>query len=120
MAAAQVVSQDPVVPQPHAVAHPLCPLSASEITAAAALVASQWPADVDLRYKVVTLDEPKKAELLPYLEAEHSGSALPSIDRRVFVAYYIRNTARWPVSRVLALPLTTPRCRTASMRPPST
>lgn len=91
-AAAQEVAQDPVVPQQHTVAHPFCPLSADEIRAASALVHSIWPSNADLRFKTVTLDEPAKNEFLPYLDAEHSGAALPTIDRKAFVAYYIRNT----------------------------
>ena len=91
-AAAQETVQEHVVPQKHAVAHPLCPLSGDEISAASALIQSLWPSNADLRFKVVTLDEPAKKQLLPYIEAEHSGAALPSIDRKVFVAYYLRNT----------------------------
>lgn len=97
-AAAQTVSQSPVVPKSHTVAHPFCPLSADEIRAASALVRSIWPTSADLRFKTVTLDEPAKKEFLPYLDAEHSGAPLPHIERRAFVAYYIRNT-------VLMLPL---------------
>jgi primary-amine oxidase len=91
-AAAQEFAQTPDVPQRHSVAHPLCPLSGDEISAASTLIQSIWPSNADLRFKVVTLDEPAKKQLLPYLEAEHSGSSLPSIDRKVFTAYYIRNT----------------------------
>lgn len=93
-AAAQTVSESPVVPKTHAVAHPFCPLSADEIRAASALVKSIWPSNADLRFKVVTLDEPAKKTFLPYLDAEHSGAQLPKIDRKAFVAYYIRNTVR--------------------------
>lgn len=76
------------------VAHPLCPLTATEITTTADLVRSAWPANTDLRFKVLTLDEPPKKDLLPYLEAEHSGASLPHIDRKAFISYYIRNTVR--------------------------
>lgn len=48
--------------------------------------------NVDLRFKVVTLEEPAKKSLIPYLEAEHGGKPVPRIDRRAFVAYYLRNT----------------------------
>jgi primary-amine oxidase len=94
MAAAQTQdygSQAPAAPQ-SSVAHPLCPLTAAEISTTAELTRSVWPANVDLRFKVITLDEPAKKSMVPYLEAEHSGSALPQIPRKAFVSYYIRNT----------------------------
>ena len=76
----------------HSVAHPLCPLSGSEILTTSELIRTVWPANTDLRFKVITLEEPSKHELAPYIEAEHSGAHLPHIERRVFVTYYIRNT----------------------------
>jgi Copper amine oxidase, N2 domain len=72
--------------------HPLSPLSSSEISFTAELIRAQWPPKVDLRFKIVTLEEPAKKSLVPYLEAEHSGKSLPRIERRAFVAYYLRNT----------------------------
>jgi primary-amine oxidase len=72
--------------------HPLAPLSESELKAAASIIKASWPAHTDLHFKVVTLEEPPKAEVLPYLDAEHSGKPLPSISRKAFVNYYIRNT----------------------------
>ena len=79
-------------PAKHFVAHPLCPLTASEVERTADLIKSLWPAKIDLRFKVITLDEPSKKSFIPYLDAEHNGAALPFIPRKVFVAYYIRNT----------------------------
>jgi primary-amine oxidase len=80
------------------VAHPLCPLTASEITRTAEIMRSVWPSNIDLRFKVITLQEPPKKEMVPFLEAEHSGRALPSLARKAFVSYYLRNT----VSEMLA------------------
>jgi Cu2+-containing amine oxidase len=76
----------------HVVAHPLCPLTASEITITADLIRSAWPAHVDLHFKTITLEEPAKKQLAPFIDAEHNGGELAAIDRRAFVAYYIRNT----------------------------
>jgi len=73
-------------------AHPLAPLSASELQRAAAIVKASWPAHTDLHFKVVTLQEPPKAEVLPYLEAEHNGQPVPTISRKAFINYYVRNT----------------------------
>jgi primary-amine oxidase len=72
--------------------HPLAPLSASELQNAATIIKASWPAHTDLYFKVVTLQEPPKAEVLKYLEAEHSGKSLPSVSRKAFINYYIRNT----------------------------
>ena len=72
--------------------HPLSALSASELRNAAAIIKASWLAHTDLHFKVVTLQEPPKAEVLKYLEAEHSGKPVPSISRKAFVNYYIRNT----------------------------
>lgn len=72
--------------------HPLAPLSAAEITSAAAIIKASWPAHTDLHFKVVTLEEPPKTEIIQYLEAEHSGASRPSISRKAFLNYYIRNT----------------------------
>lgn len=72
--------------------HPLGPLSGDEIVQASTLVKGAWPEVVDLHFRVITLREPAKAELVPYLTAERAGEPTPSIDRRAFVVYYFRGT----------------------------
>ena len=101
-AQAQDFSSEPSVAKYH-IAHPLCPLTASEISTTAHLVRSVWPANIDLRFKVITLDEPAKKSMIPYLEAEHSGASLPEIPRKAFVSYYIRNTVSRDVLKLLLL-----------------
>ena len=85
-------------PAPSAVqqlpSHPLCPLTAAEIRTAAEAVKAMYSGRPDIHFKILTLDEPEKALLVPFLDAEHAGRQLPQIDRKVFVAYYIRNTVR--------------------------
>lgn len=76
--------------------HPIGPLTASEITRSASLLKASWPANTEFQFKTVTLLEPPKAELLPYLQAERSGGAPAKIDRKSFVLYYIRNTVSVP------------------------
>ncbi|KAF2268535.1 hypothetical protein CC78DRAFT_529976 [Lojkania enalia] len=76
-------------------AHPLAPLSASELTTAASVIKASWPAHTDLHFKVVTLEEPPKTEVLAYLDAEHNKQPLPTISRKAFVNYYIRNTNKF-------------------------
>lgn len=75
--------------------HPLAPLSASELQHAGAIIRASWPAHTDLHFKVVTLQEPPKTEVLKYLEAEHAGGSLPTINRKAFINYYIRNTNKF-------------------------
>jgi primary-amine oxidase len=72
--------------------HPLGPLTASEITESARLIKALWPENVDVQFKSITLREPNKTDLLPFLAAEHSGQATPTVARRSFVIYYLRNT----------------------------
>ena len=72
--------------------HPLSPLTASEITTSAELIKGLYPSQTKVQFKAITLEEPEKAQLVPYLDAEHSGRPLPRIPRKAFVNYYIRNT----------------------------
>ena len=72
--------------------HPLGPLTAFEITESARLIKSLWPTGTDIQFKSITLDEPNKADLVPFLAAEHAGRQPDAIERRSFVLYYIRNT----------------------------
>ncbi|KAH8895903.1 hypothetical protein GQ53DRAFT_743858 [Thozetella sp. PMI_491] len=73
-------------------AHPLGPLSAQEITRGAELIHGSWPAGTEFQFKAITLLEPAKAELIPYLAAERGGQLPTDIDRRAFVVYYLRGT----------------------------
>ncbi|KAF1835021.1 hypothetical protein BDW02DRAFT_309796 [Decorospora gaudefroyi] len=59
-------------------AHPLAPLSASELQNAAAIIKASWPPQTNLHFK-----------------AEHSGKALPAVSRKAFINYYIRNTSKF-------------------------
>ncbi|GKU15181.1 unnamed protein product, partial [Fusarium langsethiae] len=68
------------------VPHPLCPLTGDEIQSTARLIESVWPGSVSLSFKVITLSEPPKEKLAPYLQALDNGQAPSSLERRVFVA----------------------------------
>jgi primary-amine oxidase len=72
--------------------HPLGQLTADEIKESARLVKALWPSNTNIQFKGITLQEPKKSELVPFLAAEHAGESTPTIERRSFVLYYIRNT----------------------------
>ncbi|QIW96541.1 hypothetical protein AMS68_002059 [Peltaster fructicola] len=75
--------------------HPFAPVSRDEIKNTAHLIRSQWPADTKIHFKQLTLSEPAKVEAVPYVEAEVNNQDLPSIDRKVFVTYYICNTDKY-------------------------
>ncbi|KAI7537519.1 putative copper amine oxidase [Hortaea werneckii] len=103
--AAELSSSLPLRTSKQADLHPLAPLTADEIRAAASIIQSQWPTGSDLHYKTITLEEPAKAETVPFLEAEHSGKQLTNINRRALVSYYLRRTVgivQWSSPRDLA------------------
>ncbi len=79
--------------------HPLSPLTASEITRSAELIKGLHPSTANLQFKVITLEEPEKAQLVPYLDAEHYGNKLAVLHRKALVCYYIRNTVSRPANR---------------------
>lgn len=91
--------------QPTVANHPLSPLTAFEIATSSQLIHRLYPPRTDLHFKAVTLQEPAKAQIVPYLEAEHARAKKPSIERRSFVCYYIRNTVsrKVPTSSVVLL-----------------
>lgn len=72
--------------------HPLGPLTPDEITESARLIKGLWPSNTSIQFKSITLQEPDKAKLVPFLAAEHAGRPTPTIERQSFVLYYIRNT----------------------------
>jgi primary-amine oxidase len=75
-----------------ALQHPLGPLTAAEISESSRLIKGIWPSNTNIQFKSITLQEPNKADLIPFLAAEHAGKSTPTIERRSFVVYYIRNT----------------------------
>lgn len=99
--------------------HPLAPISAEEVQNAVALVKAQWPTNTDLHFKAITLEEPAKAEVVPYIEAEFHGYNLPHINRRIFVSYYLKQTVRMETYNANCAE-TDVSARTNSMRPSST
>ena len=94
MATEQISGSLPVRTTTRALTHPLAPLTTSEIESSRDLIKSLYPVTTSLLYKQITLQEPEKVELAPYLDAEFQGRPKGRIDRRAFVTYYIRNTVR--------------------------
>lgn len=72
--------------------HPLGPLSADEISRSSALIRAEWPEGTKFQFKILTLLEPPKPELVPYLTAEKAGETPKPIDRKSQVVYYLRTT----------------------------
>lgn len=93
--AANMESSLPIRTTTGSLAHPLAPVDSQEIKQTASFVRAQWPSGTDLHFKSITLQEPAKTEVIPYLEAQIAGQSLPKIDRRVAVTYYIRKTNKF-------------------------
>ncbi|TAQ84205.1 hypothetical protein B7494_g7470 [Chlorociboria aeruginascens] len=91
------VSQPFVAGKKSTVQHPLGPLTANEISETASLIKALWPTGTNVHFKSITLQEPDKKDLIPFLAAEHAGSKLPEVERRSFVVYYLRNTVEYNV-----------------------
>lgn len=72
--------------------HPLGPLTGAELAQSAAILQASWPENTSLQFKSMLLLEPPKVELIAYLDAERQGHHPAPLVRRVYVAYYIRNT----------------------------
>ncbi|KAL6411909.1 primary-amine oxidase [Ilyonectria robusta] len=66
--------------------HPLDPLHADEIAQVVAILNSTHTSK--LRYKVITLEEPPKNDLIPYLEAERLHLDLPTPPNRMAYVYF--------------------------------
>ena len=60
--------------------HPLSDLTVAEVNAARDLVLSLHPGTV-VDFRSIYLFEPPKAEVIPFIEAEHSGHLTPSTPR---------------------------------------
>ena len=92
----QVLTSLPLIggkPQPFTTnVHPIGPLTADEISESSRLIKASWPPNTDVQFKVITLKEPAKAELGPFLVKERACIETEGIDRRSLVVYYLRNT----------------------------
>ncbi|KAF4947686.1 hypothetical protein FSARC_13903 [Fusarium sarcochroum] len=65
-------------PQPH----PFDPLRADEINTAVKVLGAALK-DVPLRFKTIDIQEPRKAEVIPFIEAERLGAAFPPHPDRI-------------------------------------
>ena len=73
--------------------HPLDPATAEEIEQATAFVKSVYHG-IPLHFKCGGLQEPPKAALLEFLDAEHNNKPLPFLPRCIFLNWYIKKTPR--------------------------
>ena len=96
MSTEQILSKPTVGVTKQLPIHPLSPLTSSEISTAAGLIRGLYPSKADLQFKTITLEEPAKSQLAPYLDAEYHGHPTGRIERKAFVNYYIRNTVSRP------------------------
>jgi len=74
--------------------HPFDPLSPTEITRATSILHRSYPVDTPIHFKAIALNEPPKALVLPYLDAEHRGSPLPIVPRTAYALYVLLNTSK--------------------------
>jgi primary-amine oxidase len=85
-------------PQGASTIHPLSALSGEEINLVAALIKGIYPTAAEIHFKVLTLHEPPKEQVLSYLDAEHAIDDGPFKhrvpDRKAWVNYYIKNTVQ--------------------------
>lgn len=72
--------------------HPLDPLNAEEIAQVSSLLKAKSPGK-SLHFKIITIIEPPKDKLRPFLKAERDGTAIPPLPRRASALYYHRGTA---------------------------
>ncbi|KIW64823.1 hypothetical protein PV04_09730 [Phialophora macrospora] len=70
----------------------LAPLSAAEISTCAAIVQGAFARGTKLHFKFLMLQEPPKELILEYLNAVKEERPCRPIERRAFVAYYIKDT----------------------------
>ncbi len=61
--------------------HPLDPLSVAEFEKARQSIISASGNDVIIKFRAIYREEPLKEELVPFLEAEHSGGITPHVPR---------------------------------------
>ncbi|KAL4750026.1 hypothetical protein BDW72DRAFT_194270 [Aspergillus terricola var. indicus] len=69
--------------------HPFDPITPGEITLATRILQAAFPG-VKLRYKKIDLQEPIKAEVVPYIEAERLGKPLPRKPTRLLQVLFHR------------------------------
>lgn len=69
--------------------HPFDPITPGEIQLAVRVLQAAF-SGVPLRYKKIDLQEPIKADVVPYIEAERLRQPLPSRPARILLAYFNR------------------------------
>ena len=72
--------------------HPLDPLTADEILKVSALLKAHSPKQ-SLHFKIITIIEPPKTQLRPFLKAERNGAIKENLTRKASSLYYHRGTA---------------------------
>lgn len=72
--------------------HPLDPATSGEIQQATDVVKGAY-SGISLHFKAGGLEEPSKAAMVDFPNAEHN-SPLPFVERRVFLMWYIEYTPR--------------------------
>ncbi|EER26360.1 hypothetical protein D8B26_003276 [Coccidioides posadasii str. Silveira] len=79
--------------------HPFDPLSPDEITLVVQAVKKAY-AGKNVIFRVVTLAEPPKAEMVPFLEAEHASKPVAPPSRTAMVQFYLDDSSDFREIRV--------------------
>lgn len=84
---------------PNMAPHPLTALSRDEFKTARDIVTNLYGSDSTLFYRAIFLQEPKKAELVPFLQAEHAETITdetPRPPRLARLQYDVIRTSKLP------------------------
>jgi primary-amine oxidase len=71
---------------------PFVALSKDEILQTSKLIRNLWPPATQIQFKVLTLHEPLKDEVLSFFEGLGNNGQQNLPERRAWVNYYLRNT----------------------------
>lgn len=69
--------------------HPFDPLRPAEVELAAQILRESLP-ETRIRFKVIEVQEPRKQDVIPYIEAERLGNSLPEKPARLVYSMFHR------------------------------
>lgn len=67
--------------------NPLNPVTSNEISIASGLLIAEFASKHEIEFRVVDINEPRKADVLSYIEAQRTGTSLPQFSR-ILKAYF--------------------------------
>lgn len=79
--------------------HPLDPLTGDEIIQTSSVLKAKFP-EKSLHFKIITITEPPKAKLRPFLKAERNGDIKSNLPRIASSLFYERGTSNLYLAEV--------------------